>query len=304
MSSQDEAIVFNSRVVEHPAYKQILNQLELVRLSKGLVDLRGSLFLANTGVGKTFTLSNFVAGCDEGKVVVIDSPPEITLNSIIEELLEALRDPKPETGTVTMKRRRLRRLLEEREIQMIIIDEIQDLLPRGKLDDKTRGIKLIKWLMNNTNIPVALAGLPYCITILQADKQIASRFNNVIELHSYSMLNDSEKLKYFTFMKSLLSAFPRPVKCLMNESGLKRFLLATNGLPRTIKSTLTTAIQLTEKDQEVDREVLSVVWQRSVTNFANTIDPFRATDTQVKNALIDMGLLAKVVKRAVSGKKA
>jgi len=297
-----DADEFHNRVVWHDSYLEAREAVELARRMHG-TESAGVMLLGDPGLGKSFFIRNdakkhntqYEGEVDKHPYLYLDTPPDLSVDGYLSDMLEKLGDPEPDQGRLPRKRRRLKHYIKELGVQIIFIDEFQDILAQRNITARSKGVKFVKWLMNEARVSVVLAGLPLSEEILKVDEQLNTRFNTVIHLKPFSMINVEEYEHYMGFMEALLSMFPRTLVGGLNHEMLVRLLLASNGIPRTLKKLLVVAIDATEKGAEVDKVILHDAWMKVIPRAEHQVGnaiPFCSTLRSVEKTLQDKGMLA------------
>tara|TARA_R110002167_G_scaffold137654_1_gene324744 strand:+ start:40358 stop:41347 length:990 start_codon:yes stop_codon:yes gene_type:complete len=273
---------FGETVVEYPAFTLAFNKLTQFFNSRSNKP-RGLLIVGPSGAGKSFLTEYFrhkhpVIDTDEATlrpVLYIETPPKTSLGDILSEMLVAMGDPIPESGTIPQRRRRLRQLLALQGTLMIFIDESQDLVPKSGADPKTQTIKLLKGLMNDTKIPLVLTGTLDAKDLITADAQIRTRIKSIVELDYFRCWTPDSALDFADYWQNLLDTFPRNVRdfrfCHEDDDGnisldediinLIRMNLATNGCQRRIYDLLEEVkFQTTDKDV-ITKAIFAQAWE-------------------------------------------
>ncbi|MFT4850007.1 MAG: hypothetical protein ACI83B_002556 [Sediminicola sp.] len=298
-----EARAFKDNVVKNDYYKFAIEAIEDVHKTFG-PDPYGLIITANSGVGKTTILEGYekiyeVAPSktkSKKHVVLIDSPHKISTEMFASALLEKLGDPDPTSGKPMAQLIRLKKYIVELEVEIVFVDEFQDMMPKaGKIDENSRAVKFVKWLMNNLEIPIVLAGKPEVNDIRKFVDHAETRFNNTFKLYEFNCNTPKDTKILKRYYKTRISKIPRDITHLNNPDTMKKLLLASHGINRTLCRILTTAIDKTKNNDCITDEVLEDAWLRvSSQESRNKIGfiPFRATTKKVLNKLQELKLHA------------
>jgi len=298
------ALKFGNALVQDSDYMHAWSALEYTHMAQ-TIDPRCMLLIGHSGDGKTSILTRYQASCAVKKrhelspqhVVLVTATSKLSVHNFASRVLRALGDPAPNTGTFASKEERLQCYKQKLGLELVIIDEFHDLLPKGYYDMRSGIVKFIKWLMVELKVSVIMSGLPLSEEILSIDEQIETRCNDIVEFTRFSMCNKEQTQRYASFIKSLMSEFPTSIKGLFSSdgSGLLRLLLATHGNKRRLKDLLIYAIQATPESDSTTQAILHDAWthtvSRMIRNEAKAL-PFSSTLKQVKSSLVDLGLYA------------
>lgn len=281
---------------------------------KNLLKYRGNkpygvMIIGEPGCGKSFLLETVqrmypelvTRRKTEISMISIDSPPDITTSALYSDILDELGDPCPDEGRPKALRRRMKRLLKSLKTKLLAIDEAHDFLPSSGLTPTSKAVKTIKWIMNNTRIPLVLAGQPDTKDLLDNDDQLKSRFIEVIELCHFSCATEEQALDSADFFDGLFSVFPRKLigmefldEVYLEENGepifqtnenfnnLLRLVIATEGNPRRINMLLMDVIESTNPDDELNISDFAESWERVLKSKVEfNLNPFTADKKDV-----------------------
>lgn len=272
---------FGDYVVSYPAYKAANDVLEHYFTTESSKP-RAVIVHGPTGVGKSFIIKKLMEAhkaedtleLTTVPVVFVETPAENTMNGLLQSLLKALGDPEPKTGLVTDKRHRLSMLLAKLKTRLVVIDEAQDLIPKSGADAKSQNVKLLKNIMNVTNVPFALVGTSNLLEILGVDDQIKTRVKDIVRLSYFNCLTAEHALDFADYLSSLLLTYPRKVEgfdfCHENSQGelvlnadicdLIRLALASDGCQRRIHDFLERIAAHTSPDEVITRQHFEKYW--------------------------------------------
>jgi hypothetical protein len=299
---------FAIRASLHPNFEAGMDAILNVMKYRGIKPY-GVMILGDPGCGKSFLLETvqrkhpelFTRRKTEIPMICIDSPPDIAAGAFYSDLLEALGDKCPDEGTPKALRRRLKKLVKNLNTRVIGIDEAHDFLPSSGLTPTSKAVKTIKWLMNNTKVPLVLAGKPNTKDLLDIDDQLESRFVQVIKLENFSCINEERSLDSADFFDGLFSVFPRKVIGMSfldeiegsepddpeyqlndNFDNLLRFILATSGNPRLINMLLMDVIESTKKEDTLNISDFAPSWDKVLkSKLKMNINPFTSQLAEV-----------------------
>lgn len=283
---------FLERFVAHPQAKEV--DAALLRSFKTAgQNPRGMVLIGETGVGKTCLLERFArhhALPDTEThsyqvVVLVEIPAEATIKATLSALLRKLGCIRPESGTKDAMLSRALKLMSELRTQMIVFDEFQHLLETQTLRHRKNVVNFIKSLMNITQIPVVLAGMPESALVISEDPQLARRFSAVQQLHPFS-ISSQDNLAYFaSFMLSLQRVMPVKTLNQAEINMLLRLYLATDGKAGLISNLLEELIEQHENENEQATLKHFAQAYDNVMNDPYKINPFRSSLEQVRKKL-------------------
>ncbi|MFA0256012.1 TniB family NTP-binding protein [Vibrio breoganii] len=177
-----------------------------------------------SGVGKTTVIKkylsqnkrDFEARGDIIPVLHIELPDNAKPVDVARELLLNMGDPLALHDTdLPRLTKRLTDLIPAVGVKLIIIDEFQHLVEERSNRVLTQVGNWLKIILNRTNCPIALFGMPYSKVVLQANSQLHGRFSIQFDLRPFSY--QGGKGVFRTFLIHLDRALP-----FERESGLAK----------------------------------------------------------------------------------
>ena len=181
------------------ALKAIGNCHSHAKLSK---EPEGILIQGDTGAGKTTVVKLYMKDyprdvTEEVTIVPVlyaNVPVPATCKSLVTALLTAIGDPAAERGSQVTQTLRLKRYIEACKVELLILDEFQHFQDRESLRVLKTVSDWLKVLMDETGVPIVLAGLPYSHTVLddENNEQLRRRFALRIELEPFGFTTSRE----------------------------------------------------------------------------------------------------------------
>ncbi|MCH8618148.1 TniB family NTP-binding protein [Undibacterium sp. TS12] len=240
-----------------------------------------------SGVGKTTLLKAYRdlylphAGEDRTVIPVlyVPLPSRPSESAMYGEFLFALGDPFPYSGTVTERRHRIIEFFKKCHVELLILDEIQHFLDRGKLKTHIAHADSLKSLIDAIDCSVILAGAPRSGELFKINTQLRSRFKSITAFLPFSTFTQESTHSFKKLMKAMLknSVFENINFFDENES-LQRFFYATDGILRNISDLLSIAEDIAKKENS---NVLSMwilnasfkSWIGVASRFAKGVNP-------------------------------
>ncbi|OLQ81704.1 transposase [Photobacterium proteolyticum] len=246
MSSREEKIEKAKKAfITTPDVSRILENIDRCRqLSQIDTEPCCMMVYGATGVGKTSIIRKYLKqnkreSYIEGDVVpvlYIELPENAKPVDVAREILLQLNDPLAlyESDTVVLTKRIID-LVPLLKIEIIIIDEFQHLVEKNSNKILARVGDWLKILINKTQCPVVLFGMPYSQVVLAANSQLRSRFSIQFHLRPFSYL---EKQGIFLgFLKQLDKALPfDKLSGLDNEPLAKKLYAFSGGNMRSLRN--------------------------------------------------------------------
>ena len=178
--------VANSIFVPRGFTSEFLSTMEEARAgSKEGAEAMCLVVVGEKGVGKSAFLKRYAAEnpqtlITEGNVttitrpvVYVSFPPSPTLKGSAEEFLTSLAGSASVRGSRTKLTQRIKKLLIDLKVELVIADEFQHVRAEGARG-KSEVADWLKDILKTTNIPFVLSGMPETVDIIQANDQLHS----------------------------------------------------------------------------------------------------------------------------------
>jgi type II secretory pathway predicted ATPase ExeA len=255
------------------------------KLSK---ESEGILIQGDTGAGKTTVVKLYMQDyprsvTEEVTIVPVlyaTVPVPATCKSLVTALLTAIGDPAAERGSQISQTLRLKRYMEACKVELLILDEFQHFQDRDSLKVLKTVSDWLKVLMDETGVPIVLAGLPYSHTILDAEnnEQLRRRFALRIELESFCFKTSRERQDFRRFLNIIDEKLPLAEKSDLADPGTALCIYeATDGVVAHVMKLVrrATVIALESNRENLTVEILSLAYeQRLAANNPGKPNPF------------------------------
>lgn len=186
LSQNEKHLMVERLIIRYPYFNHIISQLKHCKeFSKISAEPECILITGVRGAGKT-TLINTIASefprqlTPEGTIVPILKarvPVPASPKSLVTELLDSLGDPNPTNGSATTQTMRLRKLMKDCKVELVLLDEFHHFIDRDSYSILHSAADWLKNLIEGTKCPFALWGLGYSSIILKANEQLERRFS-------------------------------------------------------------------------------------------------------------------------------
>ena len=141
-------------------------------------------------------------------VVTAAIPVPATAKSLATRLLVALGDPLAERGTTVQQTLRVVRMLKECRVELLILDEFQHFIDRDSNHILLTVANWLKDLINESQVPLVLTGMPYSEVILQANAQLERRFQQRLQLVPFGWNTLAQQTELRTLLRHLDEVLP------------------------------------------------------------------------------------------------
>jgi hypothetical protein len=173
------------RWIGYPRAKQLLDKLDELLTHPKTHRMPNLLIVGDTNAGKTMLANRFVQlhpADDNPKgdaaivpVLAIQAPPGPDEGRFYNAILEALFAPYNPRERVAQKQVQVLRILKGVGLRMLIIDEVHNVLT-GPVTKQRQFLNVLKYLGNDLQIPLVGLGTKEALRAVQADPQLANRF--------------------------------------------------------------------------------------------------------------------------------
>jgi type II secretory pathway predicted ATPase ExeA len=173
------------RWIGYTRAKKLLDKLDDLLTHPKTHRMPNLLIVGDTNAGKTMLANRFVQVHPADKtlggeavivpVLAIQAPPGPDEGRFYNAILEALSTPYNPRERVAQKQIQVLRMLKRIGIQMLIIDEVHNVLT-GSVTKQRHFLNVLKYLGNDLQITLVGLGTKEALRALQADPQLANRF--------------------------------------------------------------------------------------------------------------------------------
>jgi hypothetical protein len=184
-SDERMAHILEYRFCNYPAGDLVLDKLEILFYDEAPGRQLGLAILGESGLGKSYILKHFSdnlhpqfrtrdRGMPVRPVVYLELPAEFKLSDLQEQVLAAL-GATANGWRGSNRDLHIKRLVKDLCVRMFIFDDIQHFTNQSPLRT-SRLFDWIKYLLNDLEIAVVVAGIPSASEALHKDPQISTRF--------------------------------------------------------------------------------------------------------------------------------
>jgi hypothetical protein len=246
-------------VVPHTAFVKAKEQLALsFKYAANQAEAQGIAIVGESGTGKTSVLDCFSEQYPsrrepDGRVVPIlraTVPSNPTVKSLAGVMLDALGADDSERGTENEKTKRLRVLIKNTGVVMVMLDEFQHFYDKGKRQIMYHVADWLKVLIDSTRCTLVVAGLPVCRVVIEQNEQLERRFLASLQMPRFDWNDANHRAEFMgiieAFNSTLSSRFRIPE--LHSDSMAFRFYCATGGLMSLVSKLLRHAERKAESE--------------------------------------------------------
>lgn len=280
--SQTEQLIdkFSKFIYKHPGYSKALKVVrKSINNTGNSRQPMSAVITGYTGTGKTTVIRHIIAEDYKKPSVVVNPgsvvrvvpayhctvPADATIKALATEMLKHLDEDDTSGNTIALTKR-LSTLLKTCQTQVIFLDEFQHLLSKKARNGSDGVTDWVKTLMDETGVPVIIAGMPECAGIIDAHPQLAGRYPYRASLDLLPF-QPNDNLYISKTIQSFVKAIEMSMKIecvpkLYEEKYLAAIYVATGGNMRSIRQlfveTLSNAIQA-NRHQIIDEDLVAAV---------------------------------------------
>lgn len=228
-------------LIEHSAFEVAMRRIrQCVNYSEGPLEPICIAVIGEARTGKSRLLEETEAlsprrRTADGLIVEIlrlKVPSNPSANNLAEKMLKQLGDPKWNRGTESEKTGRLHDLLGACKVRVVLLDEFQHFLDKGRQVVFTFASEWLKTLVDETKVSLVVTGLESSLPILLQNEQLTGRFLAPVRLPRFDWTIADSRDEFIgildSFADELKGVFEIPD--IAEETMAFRFWCATGGL--------------------------------------------------------------------------
>jgi predicted AAA+ superfamily ATPase len=275
--------------IQYPRLKELRTKIEFCReFSKTAAEPECMLISGTKGAGKTTLINWYVSDfpiieSTEKRaipVLVVTVPSPATVKGLGSAMLDAIGDPAADKGAVSSITLRLRKYIENCEVELIILDEFQHFDDRQTKNVLKTISDWLKNLINETCRPIVLVGMPGCESVLknEGNEQLKRRFSSREQINPFAWDTPQHIEEFRQLLKEIDHALP-----LLKNSHLAEattaFLIhsATDGVINYVMKLLRWAAKLAIESglEQIDHSILAQAYEKRLAkDFLKRPNPF------------------------------
>jgi hypothetical protein len=298
--------VFESIVITHKKFEQLYETIrECHVLQKYSPNKKGICFLGETGAGKSTLLKIYEDDPSFKKKKIINGHEctskitpvlrvELDSNSkpanVASKMLEVLGEPYYYKGSEKDLTFKLKRYLEDGEVELIIIDELQHLVDTDTKRVIKKAADWLKQLLNDVNIPIVFSGIrEEANKIFKNNDQLDERFPHKIFFSGFKYSDDKQSNEFRAFLKNMDCELPLAENSNLSDPYLtEKIYYVTLGMPRTLNHLLYYSLKIVLKngsDKIEEKDLKEAFDMLTFSTRPKVINPFNGKPFDLKIAL-------------------
>lgn len=202
----------------------------------------------DSGMGKSMIIEKFKrahppiydrsSGVERHPLIVMEMPAAPSQRRFYAELLQVVNAPYSPSSRIDALEFTTIKVMQAIQPRMLVVDEIHNLLA-GSPREQRAALNLLKFLSNQLNCCVVLAGTADAVLALQSDEQMVSRFR------PFELARWRESDEFRGFVQAFEKTIPIRQKSGLGEKPLVQALLeASGGLTWLVADVLTSAARI------------------------------------------------------------
>jgi len=261
MRRKPETLQFLDQVIVHGRLKTIMSAIAKVHRTTGKKP-KSLVVTGRSGAGKTTLLKHYMKKVpqqdtetvDHRPVIFFEVPPQSDLRSFQIEMLRAVGHPRPDMrATLGQMQSVIIDMLKTLRVELIIVDEFHDALYRTT-KAAPHIARLIKYVMNELEIPWVLTGLPEAAEVLESgDQQLRRRLDACQHLEPFGIDSDARFDEFRGYLRAVQRILPFSSVNLDEENVALRMYCATQGLPGFISNLIEELIEHHDGDRRATK---------------------------------------------------
>src|SRR5471032_1324748 len=225
--------------VKFPHVASLIKKLDQLVQQKWQDEEADNIFvLGDSGVGKSRLLQKFRGThlpivhmeYTEVPVLYVRVPPNGNASALASAMLLELGSPFWDRGKIKDLTQQLHCLLKQCKVKVILLDEVNHLVDKGGIKTHHYTADWLKVLLDESQIPMVMAGIPRAIRLLNANDQLRSRFREIIYIKPFSMATPLESSKFIEALVTFTKMMAGVEIVNLSKGDLpQKMLFATNG---------------------------------------------------------------------------
>ena len=247
-----------------------------------------------TGQGKTTlqrcyreTVARTVQG-GELPVLLVRAPARGTEKKLVTAMLRSIGDPGAQFGSVDVQTARLKNLMDDFNVEIVLIDEFQQFVDRDNSRVLQNQCDWVKDLIDISRRAFIFCGMPWAVKILERpeNQQLGRRIPIRRQLEPFGWKTEEERTLFRAFLKTLESKLPLPERSrLASMPTAFRVFCATNGRVGKIMRLVRRAAEIAvwEDVPNLDLTILARAYtDRLMVDYPDRINPFNSDSEELK----------------------
>src|SRR5260370_24639662 len=138
-------------------------------------------------------------------VLVVRAPPRGAEKKLVTAMLRSIGDPGAQFGSVDVQTARLKNLMDDFNVEIVLIDEFQQFVDRDNSRVLQNQCDWVKDLIDISRRAFIFCGMPWAVKILERpeNQQLCSRLPIRRQLEPFGWKTEEERTLFLAFLKTL-----------------------------------------------------------------------------------------------------
>jgi len=284
-------------LVRHTRFEDAYKYIERCRETRQSKSNKLGFVLGEPGVGKSRLVSMVkdkspstrCGIADKVPVVILKAPTRFTESAFYTEILISMGIGQKARAKTSELKIRVRELLKQHHVELIVLDEAQDAIPLTGVKDRTQVVKALKFIVDDTCAAIVVIGTLAAKPLAFEEEQIASRSRPPFILQEFHYTTKEDRVYWRRFIKRVLLELDLPIRETQELSD--RLMLATRGDLRALERLLIDiqAEDLVQQEQVSTAEqallLFENVWSKNFYGGPGQRSPFELSKRSLRSAL-------------------
>ncbi len=211
-------------------------------------------------------------------VLIVNTPSLPTVKNLAEEMLICLGDVRFYAGSTIQKTNRVYHFIRQCEVKMIIFDELQHFIDRGKERQSLEVADWLKTVVDQSRTSVVLMGLERCEHLFQINEQLRRRFSKRIDIPPFRIDTQQSYLEFVGIIAAILEKMDLAELFDFKDVKIIRSIYyATNGVIANVMKLFIGAYELSKSKRyrAFDNELFEAAFTENIwVNGTGQLNPF------------------------------
>jgi len=263
-------------IINHPqfdkAYEQLLNAYYM-NVETGISE--HIICVGQSGTGKSTLKEKLRDSINPQKnnqkvitpILIVDTPAMPTVKNLAEEMLMKLGDFRYYSGSTIQKTTRVHHYLNQCEVKMIIFDELQHFIDRGKERKSQEVADWLKTVIDQSRCSIVLMDLERCEYLFRINEQLRRRFSKRIDLHPFSIDSHEPFMEFMGVLYAILERSKLTARFdLNNKEFISAIYYATDGVIANMIKLFVGVIELLDvsKNKMIGKDIFETAFMENI----------------------------------------
>ncbi|MGM0905430.1 MAG: TniB family NTP-binding protein [Pseudomonadota bacterium] len=282
-------------LVRHTRFEDAYKYIDKCRETRLSKSNKLGFVLGEPGVGKSRLIamvkekspSTRCKIADKVPVMTLKAPTRFTESAFYTEILISMGIRQKARVKTSELKIRVRELLKQHRVELMVLDEIQDAIPLTGVKDRTQVVKALKFIVDDTDTAIVVVGTLAARPLAFEEEQIASRSRPPFTLQEFQYTTNQDRVYWRRFIKRILLELNFPIPETQDLSD--RLMLATGGDLRALERLMidVQTENLVQQASTTEEALLlfKTVWIRNFYGDPSQTSPFELSKRNLRSVL-------------------